>query len=131
VRGPSKTTPVLDRAQLEMIKRFEDPAAAQTTATLIATFVSEATAGVQRIAAAITTGEPDTLTFEAHSLKGAAATFGLPRLAATADALEHAGKEHRFRDARRLVKHLHRELADGLEALEEASATDPGGGPGR
>jgi CheY-like chemotaxis protein len=92
---------------------------------LIRQFLDTTPERVEAIAAAAQGGEAEKLNREAHSLKGAAATFGAVRLASVCAELEQAGADADLARALTLVTELV-EAADatraGLEATLEAPA---------
>jgi PAS domain S-box-containing protein len=98
--SPPKTPPdpasalgaELDRATLEQLVR---DIGAETLRTLILGMIEETDARIERMAQKYAAADWPELTREAHSLKGAARSYGAPRLAEVAFAIERAAAERR------------------------------------
>jgi len=94
--------PTLDRLRAELggLDR------ADALDSVIRQFVETAPDGVAAIVAACDCGDPEAAGQEAHTLKGASATFGAVRLAAVCEAIEQAGHDGDLERARSLVAEL-------------------------
>ena len=66
---------------------------------------------VQDIDAALAAGDPEALSNAAHALKGAVSNFCAPRARASAEQLEHLGRDKRLGEAPAALAALHQELA--------------------
>ena len=67
-------------------------------------FLEHAPRQVEKVAAAVSNGDPTSLREDAHKLKGSCLSMGASEMAARASALESLGKEGRLEDAARLVE---------------------------
>ena len=65
---------------------------------------------VQDIEAALAAGDPEALSNAAHALKGAVSNFCAPRARASAERLEHLGRDRQLGDAPAALAMLHQEL---------------------
>lgn len=87
------------------------------TEELIATFLEEAPVHVAAMRAALDAGDTHDLSRRAHTLKGAAATFGARALADACSSLEDAIHDGRRKDQARLVERIERDYAPVRQAL--------------
>lgn len=92
--GPSDTAPVLDPDWLErMLAKRPD-----FVRRLFEVFLADEPARVAAMAQAIAKGDLEQLRHLSHSLKGASATLGMPRVSAACRELEMAAREGRSQD---------------------------------
>jgi two-component system, sensor histidine kinase and response regulator len=87
--------------------------------SILGQFVETLPGGVAAIKAAVDRGDPDGVSHEAHTLKGASSTFGAARLATVCEKLEHAGRAGDRERARSLVDELEAAAAATHDALEQ------------
>jgi two-component system, sensor histidine kinase and response regulator len=94
----------------ELIERLGgDPELARQMAVL---FVEECPNMLGAVRQSVSEGEPDGIRRAAHAFKGSVANFIHGGPAATALALEEAGREGRLADAPALLARLEQEVAD-------------------
>ncbi len=83
---------------------------------------------VGAIAEAVQSADPDTVTKQAHSIKGAAANLGAEQVAGTALELELLGREAQLDNAAQIVEKLRRQIEELQQFVAEGlvSGTDAG-----
>lgn len=106
-------TPVLDHDNLAMLKDL----IGDDLKAILESFNQQTQSLVEQIETAIANKDGDTLTHQAHTLKGSAANVGAHPLSEQAYRLETAGKQQDFSQTHQALKTL-QSLAD--EAIEES-----------
>ena len=114
---------VLDQERIEMLSSLVKDGVSLFERT-VAAFSSQADLQLEAIRAAIDARDPDALRAAAHPLKGAALNLGLPRVAASARALEELGIAGTTEDAESLFTTLRRDVDEASAALERAARVD-------
>ena len=97
---------ILDRTQLDELRSLDSSTSGEFIATLIASFVSDATADYDQIRMAATDGDAMALERAAHRLKGSALNLGCIELAGAAEGLEHLGRTGSVAGAQPMVDRL-------------------------
>lgn len=90
----------------------------EATGKLVGMFAEETRAMVVRMSEAAADGSTADLTSDAHSLKGAAATYGLKGVAAIAADMEAAWRNGDKKRARELLDQIEAGLEEALERLD-------------
>jgi HPt (histidine-containing phosphotransfer) domain-containing protein len=91
---------------------------------LVALFCTDCPTLLATLCHALTHGDASTLARTAHSLKGAARSLGVSRVAAVAQHLEHLGQEGRLNEAAATYAILEDEALRCLEVLAELVVHD-------
>ncbi len=109
----ASTAPVLDLQVLANLKATFGPALVRVQATL----ARDAPRRLERMQAAVQTGDFNTLRREAHSLKSSSGTFGLTRVSQLSKDIEFACSEGRHKSALQSLEQLSTSLHPDLDLL--------------
>lgn len=96
---------------------------------LLSLFVDTARSDLAAIESAVSSGDAPKAAGKAHSLKGAAASLGLPEIYEGARLIEQAAREGRLSTARELLPSLGRYVAEIARVLVPGCATECAGKP--
>ena len=114
---------LVDREQLQVLREIAGVEADAFLAEVVAAFVSDGSAEVAAIVAAVAAANPTALMHGAHRLKGSAQNMGCRAVAETAAALESLGVRGTVDGAAPLLSRLRHEFDATAAALEiEAAA---------
>ena len=109
-------TPVLDHAQLDVIRRLDD-GDGTLLREIVDKFLTHAAAGRDELAAIIAEGDPEALERTAHRLRGGAANLGAVAMAEICGELEARGRFGQLDDVASLLPRFDEELRRAAEAL--------------
>ncbi len=119
----ASTSPVLDSDTVRMLKELGGPDAPDLFNELVDTFVSDSGGRIDAIEASARSGAMDRIASEAHSLKSSAGNMGATQLMSLCRSLEHAGRNRRVDESRRLAEQLRPEYERARDALFGARET--------
>ena len=119
LNAPGPEVPVIDESRL--ISEFGEDA--EVLAELRDLFLQHVPPLYNSIQEAVATGDSSTLAKDAHSLKGACATFGAPRLAMVCQEFELWGKAGDTESARENIELLEEEYEKVFSSIGSVKAS--------
>lgn len=111
------TQPVFVLQKLDELRRFQPPNLPSLISSLIQKFIAEATTRGEAIASACGSSDIETIQRHAHSLKSASAIFGLQRLSALCERIDHVATTGAQAEALALAVEVATELPLAIESL--------------
>ena len=97
--GRRSTDPVIDSAVFDELRAADDPGQSTFLVEIVEQFVTDATAGLALLRAALASNDVDAVGRLAHSLKGSSGQLGGVRLASSCSRLETAAADGRLDEA--------------------------------
>ena len=107
------TAAILDFSRLAMLMEMEEENDSPMIKEIAGHFIEDITAVMSRSDAAISTGNFSQIATSAHTIKGSAATFGLPRVETIARELEASAKDTAKHD---FIPSVYQSLREAFQA---------------
>lgn len=111
--------PALDISVIESLRLLNEPGQPDVVHEVLGLFLNDAAARVDAIVAAFAARDVAALQRAAHTMKGAAATIGAPRLQQACRRLEDAAKQNDLSTAAVSMEDLHREHEQVVKAIRQ------------
>ena len=110
---------IIEIAIRDKAKEWIDEYGAEFLVELIGDYLDDAVTRVDRLRAAVATGDAKTMTLEAHTLKSSSANLGAPGLSVIARRLEEIGRDGNMTESVPYFERFENEFAVVKANLEE------------